>query len=77
MDRTGRAKRLAVSTADTLDAVWFFPDGNVHLAHLLAAFAVDTFVLIHRQAVECHRIKQPVNSSQRTEIFAERALVFD
>ena len=47
MDRAGGTKRLAVSTADTLDAVWFFPDWNVHLAYLLAAFAADTFVLIH------------------------------
>ena len=77
MDGVMRTCTHAVSAADTLHAVGLFENSDVHLAAALTGAAFRTAVLINTEPVCCNRIKKSVEAAQRTQIFAERAIIKD
>ena len=66
-----RTRLHAVSAANTFQAVRLLPYLDIHLAGLLAFSTFGTCALIDLISVQRHRIKETVDSAQRSQILAE------
>ena len=60
MNCAGWASVAAFTAADTVDTVWFFPNGDIQLANLLAGSTFHTFFCIDVAAVNGKAVKETV-----------------
>lgn len=63
-----------IVAADTFGTIRRFVRRNMKLAHLFAFFALHAFGAVNRQPVYADRIKNPEQSSQRTQKSAKRTI---
>ena len=73
-NRLMRACADTVPAPDALRMVWGAADIHIHFAYPAARAAAGTFLGIHSQAVYGYFLKQGVESAERADPFAERAI---
>lgn len=67
----GWAGVATFTTADAIDAIWIFPNGDIQLAVFLTNTAFHTFFCIDIKAVNGETVKETVYSTQRTQVSAK------
>ena len=60
-----RASLFAGAAANTIRAVWFFINGDIELAHLLASPASGTRIPVDFIPVKGNGVEKSVNRAQR------------